>query len=243
MEIIPAVDILDGSVVRLTKGKRAMRKEYHDFPDPAEALLHWQACGAKTIHVVDLNGAFGDGNNSETICRLAKLCQVKLQVGGGIRTLQIAKKYLIASDTSIVLGSLLFQAPDVVAALLEKTERHRVIASLDYLDGQILVNGWEETTTETPDRAIEDLQKLGIDRFILTDVSRDGTLRGPDVDFLMKVCERFKASFIAAGGISTLNDLKVLRETGVRGAIIGKALYEGKFTLQQALDAVEGVES
>ncbi len=236
MDIIPAIDILDGSVVRLTKGKRTMRKTYGHFRDPAEALSHWQTLGAKTIHVVDLNGAFGDGDNSAIINRLANLCKVKLQIGGGIRTIQIARDYLKIVDASIVLGSLLFEAPDVVTALLAETEPHRVIAALDYLEGRVFVRGWKKATSETPYTAIEDLMKRGMDRFILTDISRDGTLRGPDVNFLKNVCRRFEASFIAAGGISTLKDLEALRDAGVWGAIIGKALYEGNLTMQQALD-------
>lgn len=236
MEIIPAIDILDGSVVRLTKGKRSMQSTYPGFHDPSEALSHWQACGAKTIHVVDLNGALGDGDNSAIIQRLAKLCKVRLQIGGGIRTLRAARGYLKTFDISIVLGSLLFEAPDVVRVLLAEAEPHRVIAALDYLKGMIFVRGWKKATSETPYRAIEELIQLGMERFILTDISRDGTLRGPDVDFLKNVCNRFEATFIAAGGISSLKDVEALRDAGVRGAIIGKALYQRNFTLRQALD-------
>jgi phosphoribosylformimino-5-aminoimidazole carboxamide ribotide isomerase len=236
MEIIPAVDLLDGSVVRLTKGKRSMRKEYRRFRDPAAAVANWQNLGAKIIHVVDLNGAFGDGDNSGMIHELAKLCKVKLQIGGGIRTLQIARDYLKISDASIVLGSLLFEGPDVVSALLAETEPEQVIAALDYLEGRIFVRGWKKATSETPSRAIEELMELGLNRFILTDISRDGTLRGPDVDFLRSVCNSYEASFIAAGGISNLKELEALRDAGVWGAIVGKALYEGNLKLQQALD-------
>ncbi len=238
MVILPAVDLLDGKVVRLAQGKREAVTVYSD--DPVGVAKRWVDAGAAWLHVVDLNGAF-DGlyTNLETARKIIAACPVQVELSGGIRTKETLAKAFDAGASRVILGTTACEDPQFVQ---EASDRygHKIAVAIDAKAGHIVSRGWVVATTVTPRQLARSVAMLGIETMVCTDVSRDGMLQGPNLDLIQEVLEVGPIRVIASGGISSLEDLqklKTLESRGVIGAIVGKALYEGAIDLKQAIDA------
>ena len=237
MEVIPAVDIMKGKVVRLFRGDPRRASSYEHLGDPVSLARRWEAEGARFIHVVDLDAALGIGGNLSVIGSLVKSVGVPVQVGGGIRSLGLARNMLSMGVERVILGSLAFSNPSAVKALLEEAGEEHVVVALDNYEGFVMVRGWKASAGVTVDEAAEKFRRLGVKLFLVTSVARDGTLSGPDLETLSRLC-RCGLEVIAAGGVGGIDDLLALKRLGVSGVVVGKALYEGRFSLSEALRAV-----
>ena len=234
MDVIPAVDIMKSKVVRLLKGDPKFAKSYESLGDPVTFAKRWETEGARTIHIVDLDAALGLGSNIGVVKDIVKAVRVPVQVGGGIRRLQMARDLFNIGVDRVILGSLAFEEPSAVKALLDEFGEKRVIIALDNLNGVVLVRGWKTSTEITVNEAASNFLRLGVKLFLVTAVGRDGTMTGPDLDTLKKIC-KLDAGIIAAGGIRSLEDLVALKRLSVHGVVVGKALYEDLFSLSEAL--------
>ena len=238
MLVIPAIDLKDGRCVRLRQGDMAAETVYsEDVPAVAQT---WQACGASLIHIVDLNGAVdGEPRNLPQIETVLKTVKVKVQIGGGIRTIETVRRYLHAGVSRVVLGT----AALTDRAFLEQACREfprQILLGLDARDGKVAVKGW---TSVSDTRAIDLLKEVGglaIGAVIYTDIARDGMLNGPNLPALKEVAAASAFPVIASGGISRVEDLLAVRALGSRieGAIVGKALYDGKLDYRAAVSAL-----
>lgn len=239
MEVIPAIDLMKGKVVRLSQGDPNTAKVYDHLGEPVAIAETWEKQGAKTLHIIDLDAALNTGNNLKIISDIADAVSLRIQVGGGIRKLQAAQNLLEAGITRIILGALAFKEPHALSKLLKRFGDERLIVALDHQDGRIMVEGWKTPTKLGIEKALVKFLDLHIQTFLITSITRDGTLTGPDFKTLGEACAYPSVSIIAAGGIGSLNDLVVLNRIGVNAAVVGKALYEGVFTLKEALEVVE----
>lgn len=239
MELIPAIDLLAGKVVRLHKGDYAQVTVYSD--DPAGQAKRFQDAGANRLHVVDLDGARdGKPGNLPVIESILKAAPgLKVQVGGGIRTRESAEHWFSAGATRVVLGTAAIKNPELVRALCS-AHPDGVVAALDAKGGMIAVEGWLEATDKAVDKVAVEVDGWGVSAILFTDIDRDGTREGPAVESTAKLQRSVRATVIASGGIGTLDHLVALRESGVRSAVCGRALYSGAFTLEQAFAASEG---
>jgi phosphoribosylformimino-5-aminoimidazole carboxamide ribotide isomerase len=238
MMLIPAVDIMGGKVVRLTRGDPGTKKDYDRFGDPVSVARLWKEQGAEWVHVIDLDAALGRGKNTVTIMEILKETEASCQVGGGIRSVDAAMKMLEAGVGRIILGSMAIRSPETIETLIGEYGSERIVVSLDHEGGEILINGWKTGSDLDLESAMTKFKDLNVHRFLVTGVDRDGTLLGPDVEVFKKLAG--KANVIAAGGIGSLVDIQELRETGVEAAVVGRALYEGRFTLPQAISSAMG---
>ena len=234
MYVIPAVDVMDGRVVRLLRGDPKLAKSYEQLGDPVTLARRWEAEGAQMIHVIDLDAALGSGGNLETIIRIIQSIRVPVQVGGGIRSLKKATQLVNAGAGKIILGSLAFMKPKTLRVLLKNFGQERIVVALDHLKGKVMVNGWRKSVCMTLEEAAEIFSALGVKFFLVTAIQRDGTMSGPDIERLSKIM-RLDVNVMASGGVKSLDDIRALRDLGVYGVIVGRALYEGKLNLKEAL--------
>ena len=238
--MIPAIDLMNGKIVRLSRGDPKTAKVYAQFGTAVETAEKWKAEGAKKLHIIDLDAAFGTGGNLSIIAKIAENVDLPIQVGGGIRTIKTVENLLTMGISQVILGALAFSNSNAVAQIQKKFGSERVIVALDNKDGKIMVEGWKTPTTFSLKEALEKFAKLEVEAFLITSITKDGTLSGPDLNTLSEACRYPNVEIIAAGGIGSLNDLTALKRVGVEAAVVGKALYENKFTLKEALKAVEG---
>jgi phosphoribosylformimino-5-aminoimidazole carboxamide ribotide isomerase len=238
LQLIPAIDLMHGEIVRLTHGDPETATVYSQFGGPVETAKKWQADGAKKLHIIDLDAALGMGNNLTVIAEIAKSTDLPIQVGGGIRDIGAVEKVLGLGVSQVILGALAFSDPDAATQIQQKFGAKSVIVALDNRDGRVMVEGWKTATALGMKEALEKFVALGVKVFLVTSITKDGTLSGPDLDTLREACQYPGIEVIAAGGIGGLNDLGALKRVGVEGAVIGKALYEGRFTLKEALKTV-----
>ena len=244
MILYPAVDIRDGRAVRLEQGDFEREKIYDE--DPVTAAKHWLQEGADHLHIVDLDGARrGRPLNllkvSEVV-RAAKEADAQVQVGGGLRTATDMALLLHTGTDRIILGSVAFSDADVVERALE-SHGEQVVVSIDADSGVVKVKGWEDSDELSVEDAFKMVGKLGVRNYIFTSIGRDGTMQGPDLDEIKKVGETVEGSFMYAGGIGSLEHLEEISSlavTSLEGVVVGKALYERKFTVSQAQQALEG---
>jgi len=240
--LLPAVDVVEGRAVRLMQGKAGSETEYGSALD---AALGWQRDGADWIHLVDLDAAFGRGSNRELLAEVVGRLDVKVELSGGIRDDASLSAALATGCARVNLGTAALENPAwCAAAIADHGDKVAVGLDVQIVDGQhrLRGRGWE---TDGGDlwEVLERLDSEGCSRFVVTDVTKDGTLMGPNIELLASVAERTDAPVIASGGVSSLDDLRkiaTLTDAGVEGAIVGKALYAGRFTLPQALAAVGG---
>ncbi|MDD2680007.1 MAG: 1-(5-phosphoribosyl)-5-[(5-phosphoribosylamino)methylideneamino]imidazole-4-carboxamide isomerase [Candidatus Omnitrophica bacterium] len=236
MLIIPAIDLKDGCVVRYVQG-RSNKKVYSR--DPLKVARHWVAQGAEFLHLVDLDGAFsGTPKNLAIIKAIARQIKVPVECGGGIRSLKAIADILATGVSRVVLGTKAVEDKEFLAQAFKKF-KHKVIVGVDAKSGLVMVRGWKSghKKTAAADFSLS-LKKLGFKELIYTDTLKDGTLAGPNIKEIKRLLKLTGLKIIASGGISSLGDLhklKSLEKEGVSGVIIGKALYEGRFTLPQAL--------
>jgi len=227
--VIPAVDIQQGRAVRLFEGRPELETVY--FEDPLEAALHWQAQGARFLHLVDLDAATGRGENRAVIRRIAEWLEVPFEVGGGVRSLETAQGLLELGAKRVVVGTVAVKRPEVLTAMLEAFGPERVVVSLDARGLEVVVSGWAEGTAQDATELALRTHEAGVRTLIYTDVRRDGTLQGLDLEVVARVREAWPGFLIAGGGIASDADLEGLQRLGVEGAITGKALYEGRIDL------------
>jgi len=235
VQLIPAIDLMNGKIVRLTHGDPKTAKVYSQFGGPVETAKKWQADGATKLHIIDLDAALGMGDNLSIIADIAESTDLPIQVGGGIRSISTVEKVLGLGVRQVILGALAFSDPQVITQIQQKFGAQSVIVALDNRDGKVMVEGWKTATAFGMKEASEKFVALGVKVFLVTSITKDGTLSGPDLDTLREACQYPDVEVIAAGGIGGLNDLVALKRVGVVGAVIGKALYEGRFTLKEAL--------
>jgi phosphoribosylformimino-5-aminoimidazole carboxamide ribotide isomerase len=238
--LYPAIDILDGQAVRLTKGDFGAKKVYDE--DPVAAAKSWVAGGARFLHVVDLDGA-RDGRpaNLEHVRRIAAEAGVPVQVGGGLRSLPDVRDALRAGATRVILGTAAYTDIDFVDEVLE-AYGDRVMVSVDVRDGNVSTSGWTERTQMPAEHVIERLGQRGVRQFVYTNVDRDGTLEGVDPEEVRRIAGVVRGRFIYSGGVATLADLEALRDlrqVNLGGVIAGKALYEGAFSVAEGQAVLE----
>ncbi len=231
MIVIPAIDLLNKKCVRLNKGDFEQKKIYGD--NPLEVAYYWQKQGAEYIHIVDLDGArSGEPVHQKIITKIAESIDIPVQVGGGIRKLSVMEKYLSSGVQRLTLGTIALKNRDLMRQALKKFSSEKIIVSVDGRDNKVSINGWFETTEMRVDDLIERLTEEGVCNFIFTDIKKDGMMTGPDIDFIKSIKKR-NIKLLAAGGIKTVDDLNKLYKAGIDGAIVGRALYEGKIDLQE----------
>jgi phosphoribosylformimino-5-aminoimidazole carboxamide ribotide isomerase len=240
LQLIPAVDLMNGKIVRLIRGDPKTAKVYDQFGGPVETARKWRTEGARKLHIIDLDAAFGTGDNLSVIAKIAESVELPIQVGGGIRTIETAQRLLAMGISQVILGALAFSEPKAITRIQQEFGTETVIVALDNKDGKIMVEGWKTPTTSGIKEALEKFTAFGVKTFLVTSITKDGTLSGPDLKTLSEACQYPHVKIIAAGGIGSLNDLTALKQVGVEGAVIGKALYEGRFTLKEALKSVGG---
>ncbi|PIQ83902.1 MAG: 1-(5-phosphoribosyl)-5-[(5-phosphoribosylamino)methylideneamino]imidazole-4-carboxamide isomerase [Candidatus Omnitrophica bacterium CG11_big_fil_rev_8_21_14_0_20_63_9] len=241
MVILPAIDLLDGKVVRLAQGKRDQVTVYSD--DPVAMAKRWAEVGATWLHVVDLNGAF-DGTyvNLPVAERIIAACGVHVELSGGIRTKETLAKAMAAGAARVVLGTKACEDPAFVQEAADRYGR-KIAVAIDAKAGQVVSRGWVASTPLTPAALARSVAMLGVETLICTDVSRDGMLQGPNLGLLEEVLAVAPLQVIASGGISSVKDLerlKTLEPRGVIGAIVGKALYEGTLDVRDAIRVLGG---
>lgn len=232
--LLPAVDVADGQAVRLVQGEADSATS---FGDPLAAALDWQSSGAQWIHLVDLDAAFGRGENRELLAEVVGKLDVHVELSGGIRDDESLRAALATGCRRVNLGTAALEDPEWTARVIGEFG-DRIAVGLDVRGTVLAARGW---TKESGDiwETLERLESDGCQRYVVTDVTKDGTLRGPNVDLLKQMCERTDMPVIASGGIATLEDLIELRsltDSGVEGAIVGKALYARAFTLEEAIE-------
>jgi phosphoribosylformimino-5-aminoimidazole carboxamide ribotide isomerase len=227
MKVIAAVDIMGGSVVRLVRGNPDDKVEYSN--DPVETARRWESVGADMLHIVDLDAAFSTGSNSELIAKISQAVRIPLQIAGGIRSLEKAEE-MLSMASRVVIGTMAYREPEAIRKLVKKNA-DRVTISVDQMDGMVMVKGWKESTGTTVADAIWRFLAIGVDEFLLTSIDRDGTLQGPDVKTLADAA--VSARIIASGGISSIEDVIKIRSAGCSSVIIGKAMYDGKVSIEK----------
>lgn len=225
MKVIAAVDIMGGSVVRLVKGDPVNKTVYSN--DPVETAKKWEAAGADMLHIVDLDAAFSNGNNSQLVASIAGAVKVPVQVAGGIRSIEKAEE-MLAKASRVVLATMAYSEPEAVKKLSKKNPG-KIVISIDQADGKVMVKGWKESTGTKVADAISQFSLMGVDEFLLTSIERDGTLQGPDVVTLAEAAR--SARVIASGGIASLEDIVKVRTAGCSSVILGKAMYDGKVSI------------
>lgn len=236
MILYPAIDIRGGKAVRLIEGD--FDRETAFDADPVDAARRWADAGAEWVHIVDLDGArSGAGTNRKAIERIRGAVSCHIQVGGGIRSLETIDDMLASGIDRVILGSIAVTGPDVVIAAVH---RHggSIAVGLDARDGKLATSGWETQTDADAFEVAESMGEAGVEHIIFTDIRRDGTLTGPNVDALRQMVQVTRAGVIASGGIGSTEDVLGLEETGVAGVIIGRALYDGRIDLPQLLERV-----
>lgn len=235
LELLPAVDVADGKAVRLTQGEAGSET---DYGSPIDAAKTWIDAGAEWIHLVDLDAAFGRGNNRELIEKVVRECSsVKIELSGGIRDDESLKAALGAGATRVNLGTAALENPEWTEKVIAEYGQ-QIAVGLDVRGTTLAARGWTQEGGELFE-VLERLDAAGCARYVVTDVTKDGTLRGPNIELLKQVMEQTDAPVVASGGISTLDDISALKELvalGLEGAILGKALYAKRFTLEQALE-------
>jgi phosphoribosylformimino-5-aminoimidazole carboxamide ribotide isomerase len=232
--LYPAVDIRDGRAVRLTHGRFEAETVYHD--DPLEAARAWVAAGARYLHVVDLDGArAGEPRSLEHLERIAHSVGVPVQYGGGLRTVQAVRDAVAAGAERVIVGTAALRDVDFLDDVVSELGP-RVVVSVDVRGGRIATSGWTEVSDMPASEAFLRLRGRGVDSFVYTDADRDGALEGPDLDAVRAVAAAVRGRFLYAGGIGSLEHLRALRDlrqVNLGGVVVGKALYEGRFTVAE----------
>ncbi|SDR32128.1 1-(5-phosphoribosyl)-5-[(5-phosphoribosylamino)methylideneamino]imidazole-4-carboxamide isomerase [Natronobacterium texcoconense] len=235
-EVIPAVDVKDGEVVQLVQGERGTEKTYGD---PIDAARKWVDAGAETLHLIDLDGAFeGERENADAIDAVVDAVDVPTQLGGGIRTAEDAVDLLERGVDRVILGTAAVENPDIVAEISEE-HPDSVVVSLDAKDGEVVVEGWTEGAGIAPVEAAERYEDLGAAAILFTNVDVEGKLEGVATEPVQNLVEATEIPVIASGGVATLDDVRALADTGAAATVVGSALYEGNFSLEEARAAVE----
>ncbi len=236
MDILPAIDLKDGKAVRLTKGLMDSAKIYSD--EPWELAKRFEEMGSRWLHLVDLNGAFaGEPKNLEQIKKIREMCDIEIELGGGIRDEETIKRYIDLGIDRLILGSVALKNADFVK---DVARRYRIAVGIDAIDGYVAVEGWAEKSTMKATDLAREFADAGVEAIICTDVGKDGTLSGVNVDFTLDIARASGIDTIASGGVRDIGDIKALKETGeISGVIVGKAFYEGTLDLEEAFSIAQ----
>ena len=231
MKIIPAIDLMEGKVVRLYRGDPKKKTIYSE--NPLEIAKKWESAGADMLHLVDLDATLGTGSNFELLKDIAESVKIPVEVAGGFRNEKIVEE-AIEFAQRVVIGTLAFKDKTVLDKLLKKYGNEKLVISVDHKDGLIVVNGWQQTTDVALIDAVNDFIKMGFSEYLSTSIVRDGTLDGPDLESLKMVNEIKNVNLIVSGGISNIDDIVKVKELNPFGVILGKALYENQITIEEA---------
>ena len=236
MKIFPAIDLLGGKAVRLKKGDYNEVTVYSDCPP--KMAESFKAAGAEWIHVVDLDGARdGSTANFATVSEIAKV-GLKVEIGGGIRSLDTVEKYIAAGVSRVIIGTAAVSDPEFLKNAIAKYGE-KIAVGVDIKDGMVAIKGWKEISALECFDFCEKLQSEGVSTVICTDISKDGMLSGTNTELYRKLSERFTMDFVASGGVSTIDDVRALASMGMYGAIVGKAIYTGNIDLKEAIAEAE----
>jgi phosphoribosylformimino-5-aminoimidazole carboxamide ribotide isomerase len=245
MLIIPAIDLQQGKCVRLEQGRKQAATVYDS--EPVALAQRFESAGARMIHVVDLDGAFGDASpNRQVLREIVRAVSIPIQFGGGLRHGRAVQDVIDLGVSRAVIGTLAVESPQELAALLLRHGGDRIVVAIDAKDGEVMVRGWEHQGKVFAVELARAVARAGVERIVYTDVSRDGMLTGPNLELTALVARESGLKVTASGGVSSLNDLEQLKTLdvfGVDSVIVGKAIYEGRFTLTEALEAVRGPET
>ena len=240
--VIPAIDLKSGEVVRLLQGDMARSTVYGS--DPATAARNFEKQGAELIHIVDLDGALaGAPRNLDAIRKIRNATNCRIDVSGGLRTIESIREVAAAGADFVSIGSAAFLDPELLRRACAELPA-RVFGSVDVRDGRLAIRGWVETSELTIAQAVERFQQAGVAALIVTDIARDGTQRGPNMTLLSELTGMSQTALIASGGVASLDDIRILKRqfsSGIAGVIIGRALHEHRFTLGEALSAADQV--
>lgn len=238
MQLYPAIDMKNGQCVRLRQGAFKDITIYSDAPEKVAA--HWQEKGASFLHLVDLDGALaGYSVNEEVIRRIADTVTIPIEIGGGIRSKEAVERMLDLGVRRVIIGTKAAEHPEFLRDMVRTFGEEAIVAGVDAKDGMVAVEGWEKVSSLTASDLCLTMKEYGIRHIVYTDISRDGMLSGPNVEATRKLTEETGLDIIASGGVSCMEDLKCLHEAGIRGAIIGKALYENRIDLAEAVRLYE----
>ncbi|ADV46932.1 1-(5-phosphoribosyl)-5-[(5-phosphoribosylamino)methylideneamino]imidazole-4-carboxamide isomerase [Nitratifractor salsuginis] len=236
MIILPAIDLKDGKAVRLSKGLMDSAKIYSD--EPWQVAKHFEELGSEWLHLVDLNGAFaGEPKNLEQIRKIRENCNLKLELGGGIRDEETIRMYLDLGVDRLILGSVAVKDPDFVRKMAAK---YPIVVGIDAIDGMVAVEGWAEVSEMKATDLARAFADAGVEAIICTDVGRDGMLSGINVEFTRSIAHASGLPTIASGGLRDIEDIRRLIEAGIYGTIVGKAFYEGTLDLEEAFRLAKG---
>jgi phosphoribosylformimino-5-aminoimidazole carboxamide ribotide isomerase len=231
MKVIPSIDLMNGNVVRLVRGDPANKVVYSD--NPIETARKWEAAGADMLHVVDLNATLRTGiNNNEIVFKIIDSVKIPVQVAGGIRSINAINEMLNKNAAKVVLGTIAYKEPDSIRQIAKK-KVEKLVISIDQNNGRVMIDGWREASSYGIVDAINLFMSMGIRDFLLTSIDRDGTLNGPDVTTLSLASSFANSLIIASGGISSLEDIIRVRSAGCYSVILGKAVYEGKISIEK----------
>ncbi len=238
MQLYPAIDMKNGQCVRLRQGAFKDITIYSDAPEKVAA--HWQEKGASFLHLVDLDGALaGYSVNEEVIRRIADTVSIPIEIGGGIRSKEAVERMLDLGVRRVIIGTKAAEHPEFLRDMVRTFGEEAIVAGVDAKDGMVAVEGWEKVSSLTASDLCLTMKEFGVRHIVYTDISRDGMLSGPNVEATRKLTEETGLDIIASGGVSCMEDLKCLHEAGIRGAIIGKALYENRIDLAEAVRLYE----
>ena len=236
MKIIPAIDLMGGKVVRLYKGDPNNKTIYSDTP--IEIAKKWESAGADILHIVDLDATLGSGENLELIQEISKNVSIPLQVAGGLRNEEKISKVLDFASRAVI-GTIAIQLKEseqdeILSDFIETFGNERIVISIDHMDGKIVTHGWQTNTGIDLYEVTHEFVEYGFTEFLSTNVSKDGTLEGPDIESLSKICQIQNCNVIASGGISKIKDVEDVKKMNPFGVILGKALYEGLVSIEEA---------
>ena len=236
MKIIPAIDLMNGEVVRLVKGDPKQKTVYSD--NPVQIAKKWEDAGADMLHLVDLDATLGQGENFEMIKKICDSVSVPVQVAGGLRDIKKISAVLGFAQRAVI-GTIAMQLKDsaqeqILSNLVSQFGRDRLVVSIDHIDGEIVTHGWQRNTGVKLLETTNEFVQHGYSEFLTTNVSKDGTLEGPDISSLENVCKIGGTNVIASGGISKLDDIENVKKCNPYGVILGKALYEGLVSIEEA---------
>lgn len=237
MIIFPAIDIKDGKCVRLTQGDFDKVKIFSD--KPYEMAQNWEKAGAKYIHLVDLDGALdGELKNRDTIKEILNKISIPAQIGGGIRNIERIQELLDLGISRVILGTAAIKNPEMVKEAVAKFGADKIVIGIDAKNGKVAIKGWVEVTEKDGVELAIEMKKIGIERIIYTDIAKDGMMSGINIDELRNIAIKSGLKVVASGGVSSIDDIKIVKENesiGIEGVITGKAIYEGKLDLYEAL--------